>query len=93
MDNYVAQGFTYLLGVLQSRLVHLEDTDKIGTEIREDEELSGGIQDGLVRPGLLLRRSSAVITAGEDLGHEGLDCRGVGNVESVNTATSTKFTC
>jgi hypothetical protein len=44
---------TYRLSVLQSRLVHLEDTEEIGAQVGEDEEIAGGIKNGLVRAGLV----------------------------------------
>ena len=80
-------GDTYRVSGLQRLLVHLENTQEVCTQIGEDEEVARGVEDGLVRAGLVLRFGEAV---GRDGVNPGLDDRnrgGIGNVESVNAAS------
>lgn len=80
---------THQLSVLQGLLVHLEDPEEVGAQVGEDEEVAGGIEDGLVRTGLGLGILAALGRLREGLGAEGPNVGRVADVVGVDAASCT----
>lgn len=83
------RGYTisYLLLILESLLVHLQDADLISAQVGEHEEIAGGIQDGLMRPGRVLRVRKPVFRGRINNGLDKLNRRGILNVEGIDAAS------
>ena len=84
---------TYRFGVSQSCLVHVEHAQKIGTQIREDKEVSSGVENGFVRAGRVLGCRPGFSVGGEQLGLDEGDRQRVGNVVCVDAASLTTSGC
>ena len=71
----------------------MEHAEEIGTQIREDEEVSGGVKNGFVGAGRVLGCRPGFSVGGEQLGLDEGDRRWVGNVVRVDAASLTTNAC
>lgn len=83
-----------LFSHLQRGLVNLEDAEKIGAQIGEDEELASGVENGLMRASLFLGFFAG--SGGryrKRLAVKRRNGRGVGKIESVDGTSAARNVC
>ena len=92
-DHLLSLANTYGFGVRESGLVDVEHAEEIGTQIGEDEEVTGGVQNGLVRAGHVLGVGLGLGVGREELGRELSDGPRVGDVVRVNATSGAASRC